>query len=43
MKVKAKNYRLMDYLFRGFLIVYGVALLLGLVVFPVLKANSILQ
>lgn len=38
-----KNYRLVDYCAKGFVIAFGVALLLGLVVFPILKAQGVLQ
>ena len=39
---KKTEYRLMDYLTKGFVIVYGIALLLGMGGFPILKAQGIL-
>lgn len=41
--MNTKNYRLMDYLAKGFVIAIGVAMVLGLAVFPVLTALGVLH
>jgi C4-dicarboxylate transporter len=38
-----KNYRFMDYLAKGFVVAIGMAMLLGLVLFPILIALGVLH
>lgn len=41
--MKTREYRLIDYVIKGFLILGAIGGLLGLVVFPLLTANGILH
>ncbi len=41
--MSTNNFRLMDYIAKGFVITYGVALLFGMVVFPILQAQGVLH